>query len=213
MKADPMRQCQEGLNGLSYAAKHGQTKVLSALAADLASKTQQRHQEQVADSKQTAGSNSEGKQSERKQSEGSDTEGKQVDSHTPLFQDTRSANAKTKEVFDGAEGRRNELASPLGLLANDRGGRSPLSLAAANGHVECIAVLAAWKADVNGRDNLGNTAAHHAARHDQGDAVRALFSAKADLELENTASKPPLTVAGLNKKDNAKMAIIQSLMQ
>jgi len=95
------------------------------------------------------------------------------------------------------------------LFVDDNGDRSQVALAATGGHADCIVQLAAWKADVNAADRLGQTPCHHAARGDHATALRVLHASKADLEKRNTAGKTPLMTAGVNRKEKAKVAIVQ----
>ena len=87
-----------------------------------------------------------------------------------------------------------------------RAQRSPetdaLLQAARAGHAETVRnLLAGGKADVNGRDERGNTPLIEAARAGHGDVVRALLVARADAEAKNDEGQTALSVASAGGHD------------
>lgn len=87
-----------------------------------------------------------------------------------------------------------------------RAERSPetdaLLQAARAGHAEAVrTLLAGGKADVNGRDERGNTPLIEAARAGHDDAVRALLVARADARAKNDEGQTALSLAALGGHD------------
>ena len=87
-----------------------------------------------------------------------------------------------------------------------RAERSPetdaLLQAARAGHAESVrGLLAGGKADVNGRDERGNTPLIEAARAGHDDAVRALLVARADAQAKNDDGQTALSLAALGGHD------------
>jgi ankyrin repeat protein len=87
-----------------------------------------------------------------------------------------------------------------------RAERSPetdaLMQAARAGHAEAVkSLLAGGKADVNGRDERGNTPLIEAARSGHDDAVRALLVARADAQAKNDEGQTALSLAALGGHD------------
>lgn len=81
--------------------------------------------------------------------------------------------------------------------------RSPetdaLLRAAREGHADTVkTLLASSSADVNARDERGNTALMEAARGGHNDAVQALLIAKANLQATNNEGKTALSLAAEN---------------
>lgn len=84
--------------------------------------------------------------------------------------------------------------------ANRQVARNPetdaLLRAARGGHADTVStLLVSSKADVNGRDESGNTPLIEAARFGHDDVVRALLTAKADVRAKNNEGKTALMLA------------------
>ncbi|HEV2863823.1 MAG TPA: ankyrin repeat domain-containing protein [Pyrinomonadaceae bacterium] len=87
-----------------------------------------------------------------------------------------------------------------------RAQRSPetgaLLQAARAGHADTVkSLLTGGKADVNGRDDRGNTPLIEAARAGHGDVVRALLVARADAAAKNDEGQTAFSVAAAGGHD------------
>lgn len=94
----------------------------------------------------------------------------------------------------------------VGCAQVRRAERSPetdaLMQAARAGHAEVLkSLLAGGKADVNGRDERGNTPLIEAARAGHDDAVRALLVARADAGAKNDEGQTALALAARGGHD------------
>ena len=94
----------------------------------------------------------------------------------------------------------------VGCAQVRRAERSPetdsLLQAARAGHADVVkSLLAGGKADVNGRDEQGNTPLMEAARAGHDDVVQALLVAKADASAKNDAGETALALAARGGHD------------
>lgn len=94
----------------------------------------------------------------------------------------------------------------VGCAEARRAARNPetdaLLQAARAGHADTVkSLLAGGRADVNGRDERGNTPLIEAARAGHDDVVRALLIAKADTSAKNEEGQTPLSLAALGGHD------------
>jgi len=62
---------------------------------------------------------------------------------------------------------------------------TPLLLAAANGHLSVVEYLINQKADINAKDDIGNTHLHYAAVNGHLSVVEYLINQKADINAKN----------------------------
>lgn len=83
------------------------------------------------------------------------------------------------------------------FLVVPQSGNTPLILAARNGHVRAVALLAErGRANVNASGQGGQTALHHAARNDHIDALKYLLDeAKASADVEDDSGTTALGLA------------------
>ncbi len=91
-------------------------------------------------------------------------------------------------------------AAAVGCSQSSTLTRSPetesLLSAARAGHADTVrTLLSSPKADIDGRDEQGNTPLIEAARFGHDDVARALLVARADVKLKNDAGKTALTLA------------------
>lgn len=89
------------------------------------------------------------------------------------------------------------------LLVDPESGRSPLMMAAGNGHLECLAfLLVEVGVNVNHQNISGNTALHWAALNGHVDCVSLLIAHGADVNLANSSGRTPFDEALIrDKKD------------
>ena len=96
-----------------------------------------------------------------------------------------------------------------------RAARSPetdaLLQAARAGHADTVkGLLAGGKADVNGKDERGNTPLIEAARAGHDDAVQALLIAKADASVKNDEGQTALALAARGGHDGVVRLLRQA---
>ena len=73
-------------------------------------------------------------------------------------------------------------------------GYSPITIAAKNGHSECISALISGGVDVNKVDYQKNTAVVHAVKEGHVDCLRLLLKAGAHTDVHDSAAHPPMKV-------------------
>ena len=103
----------------------------------------------------------------------------------------------------------------VGCAESRRATRSPetdaLLQAARTGHADTLkSLLTGGKADVNGRDEQGDTPLIEAARAGHDDVVRALLVARADTSAKNDAGQTALAVAALGGHDEVVRLLRQA---
>jgi ankyrin repeat protein len=87
-------------------------------------------------------------------------------------------------------------------------GRTPLQLAAKNGHKEMAELLIAKGANVNMRDNYGSTALHWAAANNHKTVAEVLVSKGAEINARNNSGAIPLHSAAVwGSKDMAEFLV------
>lgn len=84
------------------------------------------------------------------------------------------------------------------VAAKDRGGQTPLHIAAGCGHLSIVRLLLHEGADVNARDRSATTPLHLAAREGYLEITKLLLDHKADINATNEAGRTPLHYASLS---------------
>lgn len=107
------------------------------------------------------------------------------------------------------------LAGLLGCAESRRAARSPetdaLLQAARTGHTDTVrSLLTGGRADVNSRDERGNTPLIEAARAGHDDVVQALLVAKADASAKNDEGQTALSVAARGGHDEVVRLLRQA---
>lgn len=107
------------------------------------------------------------------------------------------------------------LVGLSGCAEARRAARSPetdaLLQAARGGHAETVrSILAAGRADVNGRDESGDTPLIIAARAGHDDVVRALLVARADPNVKNDGNQTALSSAAAGGHDEVVRLLKQA---
>lgn len=87
------------------------------------------------------------------------------------------------------------LAAERETAVPDDLGRTPLHIAALNGHAECVSLLLKKLAPVDAKDSMEQTALHCAAANGSVDAVEALIAHQADGEARDGGGATPLIAA------------------
>jgi hypothetical protein len=107
------------------------------------------------------------------------------------------------------------LVGLAGCAEARRATRSPetdaLLQAARTGHADTVkSLLTGGKADVNGRDERGNTPLIEAARAGHDDVVQAMLVARADVSAKNDQGQTALALAALGGHDNVVRLLRQA---
>lgn len=107
------------------------------------------------------------------------------------------------------------LVGLAGCAEARRAARSPetdaLLQAARTGHADTLkSLLSGGRADVNGRDEQGDTPLIEAARAGHDEVVQALLVAKADTSLKNDEGQTALAVAALGGHDEVVRLLKQA---
>ena len=111
-----------------------------------------------------------------------------------FFDAARYGELEDLQVMFGHERLRQLIDFPS--LIDESTGSSPLMLAAANGHSECVEFLSnTVSVPVNYKNKNGNTALHWAALNGHSDVVSFLISKSADVMAENIFKKTPFDEA------------------
>ncbi|MBI5091097.1 MAG: ankyrin repeat domain-containing protein [Candidatus Hydrogenedentes bacterium] len=79
-------------------------------------------------------------------------------------------------------------------------------------HNETLAMLISSGVDLNAQDEEGMTALHHAAANNNGDAVRKLIRAKADLRIKDAQGRTAEDVAEQGRREKA-LQVFQRLVR
>ena len=90
---------------------------------------------------------------------------------------------------------------------------SPVISAAANGHLECLKVLANNSFDLNIENEFGNTALHRAVKHNHIDIVKYLLEQKVDADRKNNNGETPLELGKNNDSDKTIIDIFREQLQ
>lgn len=83
----------------------------------------------------------------------------------------------------------------LAFSKDDLYNETPLLAAAENGNMKVAALLLSYKADVNAKNGLGQTALHSAAVSNQKDMVQLLLANNADVNVKDNRGETPLYAA------------------
>lgn len=99
------------------------------------------------------------------------------------------------------------------INSGDTTGQTPLIKAAIDGDEKIIEFLMQIKANINARDNLGNTALHYAAYYNHADIVQKLIDNGAYQNVTNYESYTPLDMAGSNNSRESYNILYRKLAQ
>ena len=90
------------------------------------------------------------------------------------------------------------METPTAVVAEDEKGRTPLHLAASNGHADCVSELYICGAEMENADDRGFRAAHCAAANGHTTTLERLWEAMIDLNAEAESGMTPGSVAAAN---------------
>ncbi|CAE8624672.1 unnamed protein product, partial [Polarella glacialis] len=93
------------------------------------------------------------------------------------------------------------LASGADPEARTDDARTPLSYAAARGHVAAVCKLMDFKADVQALDNVRQTALHHAAANGRAEVIEPLVNKRARLDQKDGSNRSPIQLALDSRQD------------
>ena len=100
--------------------------------------------------------------------------------------------ARDREARDKARARAEAEGAARGRILLDRHGTRAMHEAARNGHVDAMRWLQAQDADVNARNDSGETPMHRAAWNGHVDAMRWLQAQGADVNARNNGGRTPM---------------------
>lgn len=98
-------------------------------------------------------------------------------------------------------------ADPNITTSGNHGYTSPLLLAAANGHLECVTLLLQWGADANATDEWGNTALYKAVGYNHLECMAVLLEHGADPDKGNKWGATPLQHAAIQGYERAAVLL------
>jgi ankyrin repeat protein len=87
------------------------------------------------------------------------------------------------------------------LSKPDKFGRTPLILAAKNGHVSILSLLLKYNSSINAKDTSGNCALHYASAYGFIECLELLLMFKAEVHVENLWKLTPIHIAILKRHD------------
>ncbi len=125
-----------------------------------------------------------------------------------------SAPVGASEIQEAArQGNRDKVqelleSNPELVATKDSNGRTPLHLAAWQGHRDAVELLLNHKSDVNARDKAGDTPLHLAAGHGAQETVELLLARGAEVNAEDELGMTPLHKAvSLNQLETAEVLL------
>ena len=87
---------------------------------------------------------------------------------------------------------------------------SSLRLAAESGHAENVSMLCLMRAEVDARDDFGETALHRTLIHNDPSGLQALLANRANPEIVDEAGAPPIVIAAASGNVNITQCLLQA---